>query len=318
MCLPVLRARRLPPPHLVPTGATRASARARPDAAGDARPRAHQLRPADQLLARLARVRVRRRARSTAAFRLYMLPAGHLQRGGGDRAVPVALAPRRAPRLRRPAARARANGVRQIAMLLIPRRGDHRGARRAAHAARLPARRVRRRSRPTRSRTALFWFASRCRSAAPTCCSRARSSRSSARGSRPRLAVGLAGRQRRRLARAYKPLGIAGIVIGTAVASAAMAVAQTSSCAAQLHGFEIGADARGRGGHPRRRGAARSRRLRGLGRPGLALGRSLLAQLVSVGCGHAARAACVYAVAVIALRDSGGAADHRPHRAARE
>ena len=38
----------------------------------------------------------------------------------------------------------------------------------------------------------------------------------------------------------YEPLGIAGIVIGTAVASAAMTVAQAFFLRRELHGFEIG------------------------------------------------------------------------------
>jgi putative peptidoglycan lipid II flippase len=38
----------------------------------------------------------------------------------------------------------------------------------------------------------------------------------------------------------YSPLGIAGIVIGTAVASAAMTVAQAFFLRRRLHGFEIG------------------------------------------------------------------------------
>ena len=78
------------------------------------------------------------------AFRLYMLPQGIFS---------VAVATVLFPTLSRLAARRdydglrhrSANGVRQIALLLIPAAVVHRGARRAAHAARLPARRVRRR-----------------------------------------------------------------------------------------------------------------------------------------------------------------------------
>ena len=40
-----------------------------------------------------------------AAFRIYMLPAGHVQRRDRDRPVPGAQPARRAPRLRRPAQR---------------------------------------------------------------------------------------------------------------------------------------------------------------------------------------------------------------------
>ena len=79
----------------------------RADAAGDHRPRDHQLRPADQL-DRSARCVSDQAPRAIdAAFRIYMLPAGHVQRRDRDRAVPGAEPLRRAPRLRRAARRAR-------------------------------------------------------------------------------------------------------------------------------------------------------------------------------------------------------------------
>ena len=53
------------------------------------------------------------------AFRIYMLPAGPVQRGDRDDPVPDALAHGR-PRGHRPAARTMANGLRQILLMLIP------------------------------------------------------------------------------------------------------------------------------------------------------------------------------------------------------
>ena len=119
------------------------------------------------------------------AFRLYMLPQGIFS---------VAVATVLFPQLSRLAARGdlgglratSGNGVRQIALLLIPAAFAHRGARRAAHPPRLPARRVRRRLDRRRRRGAVLVLVLAARSRAPTCCSRGRSSRSSARGSRPR------------------------------------------------------------------------------------------------------------------------------------
>ena len=148
MCLPVLRrvgfelkisfnfAR---PAH--PAGAAA-------DAAGHDRPRPHQLQPADQLDPRLAGERRGRRRRSTA-------------RSGSTCCRRASSRSRSRPccsrRCRRLAARhdldglrrASGNGVRHDRAVPDPGRRRDRGARRAAHAPRLPARGVRRRRRPT-------------------------------------------------------------------------------------------------------------------------------------------------------------------------
>ena len=100
----------------------------------------------------------------------------------------------------------------------------------------------------------------------------------------------------------YEPLGIAGIVIGTAVASAAMTVAQAFFLRRQLHGFEIGRTLRA---------------VAGILVAGALLGRRLLRGLVrrstrpsaapcspsSSRCSRAlALGSAVYAAAVLALR----------------
>jgi putative peptidoglycan lipid II flippase len=99
----------------------------------------------------------------------------------------------------------------------------------------------------------------------------------------------------------YGPYGIAGIVIGTAVASAAMAIAQAFFLRRQLHGFEIGRTLRAVAG------MLVASALLGVVSYEVwnvlddALGRSLIAQLVSVIAAMVAGAA-VYAGAVLALR----------------
>jgi putative peptidoglycan lipid II flippase len=99
----------------------------------------------------------------------------------------------------------------------------------------------------------------------------------------------------------YEPYGIAGIVIGTAVASAAMAVAQAVFLRRQLHGFEIGRTLRAVAG------ILASSALLGVVSYGVwygldqALGTSLLGQLVSV-LSALALGSAVYAAAVLALR----------------
>ncbi len=142
-----------------------------------------------------------------------------------------------------------------------------------------------------------------CRSRGSTCCSRGRSSASSDRGSSPALSaivlvlnvavsIALAG-----------PLGIAGIVIGTVVSTFAMTLAAGAAAAHRA------ARAPGGGAHPARdrpdarRGArARRRLLRASGgRSTTSSGRSLPAQICSVGLGLAAGVA-VYAAGVLALR----------------
>jgi putative peptidoglycan lipid II flippase len=99
----------------------------------------------------------------------------------------------------------------------------------------------------------------------------------------------------------YEPLGIAGVVIGTAVASAAMTLGQASRLRLELHGFEIGRTLRGV--------AAMLAASALLGAVAYlvwaaldeALGRSLVAQLASVTVALAV-ASAVYAAAVLALR----------------
>ena len=222
----------------------------------------------------------RRRRAIDEAFRIYMLPAGHVQRRGRDRAVPDALAPRRARRPRRPARARCGNGVRQIALLLIPRRGRHcscspsrsRGSSTSA-ASSTPQ------STDARLRGAVLvlvlaavrgvnllltrtffclqrpWIADR------------------ARGRHP-------GRQRRPCrSRSTSRSGSPASCIGTAVASAAMTVAQALLPArASCGGLRDGARRCGRSrGCSSPRVAARRRRLRRLVRRSTALlGRSLL------------------------------------------
>ncbi len=124
------------------------------DAAGHDQPRDHQLRPADQLLARHAR------ERGGAARDRRRLPhlhaaAGHVQRRGRDRAVPGPVPLRRPPRPARPAPH---DGRRHAPDLDAADAGgrDHDGAGGADHAARLPARRVRRRVDRARLHRALL------------------------------------------------------------------------------------------------------------------------------------------------------------------
>ena len=118
-----------------------------------------------------------------AAFRIYMLPQGMFS---------VAVATVLFPALSRLATRRdlaglRAligSGMRQIALLLIPSARGVRRARDADRPARLRARRLRRRVDEPGERGAVLVLASRCRSPASRCCSRAASSASSGRGCR--------------------------------------------------------------------------------------------------------------------------------------
>jgi putative peptidoglycan lipid II flippase len=99
----------------------------------------------------------------------------------------------------------------------------------------------------------------------------------------------------------YGPFGIAGIVIGTAVASAVMTALQAQGLRVLLRGFEVGRTLRTAGAI-----LIASVPL-GLVAYGVwygldqALGRSLIAQAISVGCAIAAGTA-VYIGAVLALR----------------
>ena len=124
----------------------------RADAAGDDRPRAHQLQPADQLDARLAGLRRRRRARSTPRSASTCCPQGMFS---------VAIATVLFPALSRFAARSDYDGLRDAASAPACGRSSCCSSRRrrrrssladADHAADLPARRVR--ARVDRARVA--------------------------------------------------------------------------------------------------------------------------------------------------------------------
>jgi putative peptidoglycan lipid II flippase len=99
----------------------------------------------------------------------------------------------------------------------------------------------------------------------------------------------------------YKPLGIAGVVIGTAVASAAMTLGQAYRLRLELHGFEIGRTLRGVAAMLAASallGAVAYFAWKGLDS---ALGRSLPAQVVSVIAALAVSSA-LYGVLVYAMR----------------
>ena len=301
MCLPVLQARRLPASRSRSTGATRASSSVLmlmlPVTIGLGLINFNLL--INSMLGSL--VSERRRARSTRAFRIYMLPQGMF-----SVAVATVLFPRSAASppaatydgLRATSAQRRAPD-RPAA---DPGRVATARARRADHPPRLRARRVRRRVDRRRGRGAVLVLASACRSAAPTCCSRARSSapapvdpdRAGRRDLLVNVGVSLA---------LYEPFGIAGIVIGTAVGSAAMTVAQAYFLRRELRRLRVGADAAA----PSRgmlvgRGAARRRRLRGLGAARRrARARRCSPRSSSVGVALALGSA-VYAAVVLALR----------------
>jgi putative peptidoglycan lipid II flippase len=233
------------------------------------------------------------------AFRLYMLPQGIFS---------VAVATVLFPALSRLAARRdydglrhrSGNGVRQIAMLLIPaavftavlaepltRLVYQRGAFGAASTDEVSE--------------ALFWFSF----SLPFSGANLLLTRTFFSLQRPWFPTALAGGSLLvnlgvSLA-LYEPYGIAGIVIGTAVASAAMAVAQAFFLRRQLHGFEIGRTLK-----------AVAAILVASALLGVvsyevwnvldeALGRSLLAQLVSV-LSAMVLGSAVYAGAVLALR----------------
>jgi len=233
------------------------------------------------------------------AFRIYMLPQGMFS---------VAVATVLFPAISRLAARrdydglrhSSANGVRQIALLLIPSavatavlatpitRLVYEGGTFGAESTRLVS-------------EALFWFSfSLPFAGANLMLTRTYFSLQApwtptalALGSLiVNLAVSLA---------LYEPLGIRGVVIGTAVANAAMTAAQAAFLRPRLHGIELGTTL-----------AAVARMLLAAAALGVvtyvvwygldqALGRSRGAQVISVGGGLIAGAA-VYAAAVFALR----------------
>jgi putative peptidoglycan lipid II flippase len=233
------------------------------------------------------------------AFRLYMLPQGMFS---------VAVATVLFPALSRLAARrdfdglrrASGNGVRQIALLLIP------AAVGTAVLAEPLTRVVYQRGEFGTASTdavseALFWFSF----SLPFAGANLLMTRTFFSLRRPWVPTALAGMTLVVNAAVsfalYKPLGIGGVVLGTGVASAAMTVAQAYWLRRELHGFEIGRTLRAVAA------MLAASALLGVVAYGLwyllddLLGRSLLAQLVSVtvalGVGSA-----VYGVAVLALR----------------
>ena len=233
------------------------------------------------------------------AFRLYMLPQGMFS---------VAVATVLFPALARLAARrdydglrrASGNGVRQIALLLIP------AAVGTAVLAEPLTRLVYQRGEFGPSSTdavseALFWFSF----SLPFAGANLMLTRTFFSLQRPWVPTALAGVTLLVNAAVsvalYSPLGIAGVVIGTAVASAVMTVGQAHYLRRELHGFEIGRTLRAVAA------ILAASALLGLVAFGLwhlldgLLGRSLPAQLVSVvvalGVGSA-----VYGAAVLALR----------------
>jgi putative peptidoglycan lipid II flippase len=233
------------------------------------------------------------------AFRLYMLPQGIFS---------VAVATVLFPALSRFAARrdygglraTSGNGVRQIALLLIP------AAFATAVLAEPLTRLVYERGEFGATSTddvaeALFWFSF----SLPFSGANLLLTRTFFSLRRPWFPTALAGMSllvnTGVSAALYGPLGIGGIVIGTAAASAAMTVAQAYFLRLQLHGFEIGRTLRAVVGM-----------LAGGAVLGLvayavwdvldgALGRSLPGQLVSVGAALALGSGA-YAAVVLALR----------------
>ena len=172
------------------------------------------------------------------AFRLYMLPQGMFS---------VAVATVLFPALSRLAARrdfdglrrASGNGVRQIALLLIP------AAVGTAVLAEPLTRLVYQRGEFGTASTdavseALFWFSF----SLPFAGANLLLTRTFFSLQRPWVPTALAGVTLLVNAAVsfalYKPLGIGGVVLGTAVASAVMTVAQAHQLRRELHGFEIG------------------------------------------------------------------------------
>ncbi len=233
------------------------------------------------------------------AFRLYMLPQGMFS---------VAVATVLFPTLSRLAARrdfdglrrASGNGVRQIALLLIP------AAVGTAVLAEPLTRLVYQRGNFTAASTsavseALFWFSF----SLPFSGANLLLTRTFFSLQRPWFPTALAGvtlvvNAAISLA-LYSPLGIAGVVIGTAVASAVMTVAQAYYLRRELRGFEIGRTLRAVAA------MLAASALLGVVAYGVwhllddALGRSLPAQLLSVTAALVLSSAA-YGAAVLALR----------------
>ena len=233
------------------------------------------------------------------AFRLYMLPQGMFS---------VAVATVLFPALSRLAARrdldglrrASGNGVRQIALLLIP------AAVGTAVLAEPLTRLVYERGAFNAGSTdavaeALFWFSF----SLPFAGANLLLTRTFFSLQRPWFPTALAGVTLLVNAAVsyalYEPLGIAGVVIGTAVSSATMTVAQAYYLRRELHGFEIGRTLRAVAGilvASALLGVVAYGVWRGLDD---LLGRSLLAQLASV-IAALTVASAVYGAAVLALR----------------
>src|SRR3954463_5476246 len=233
------------------------------------------------------------------AFRLYMLPQGVFS---------VAVATVLFPTLSRFAARhdldglrrTSGNGVRMIALFLIP------AATATAVLAEPLTRLVYQRGQFGTASTdavseALFWFAF----SMPFSGANLLLTRTFFSLQRPWVPTALAGVtlviNAAVSAALYQPLGIAGVVIGTAVASAAMTLGQAYRLRLELHGFEIGRTLRGVAAMLAASvvlGAVAYFVWKGVA---AALGRSLPAQLVSVIAALAVSSA-VYGVIVYALR----------------
>ena len=155
MALPVLQDRRLPLRVVLRLARPARQARLHADAAGDARPRAHQLQRLRQLDPRRATSPTEAPRAIDAAFRIYMLPQGMFS---------VAIATVLFPQLSRLAARRdlaglRAHGRQRPAPDLpdaAARDGGDARPRRADHAPGLPARRVRRRRHGARRHRAVL------------------------------------------------------------------------------------------------------------------------------------------------------------------
>ena len=308
---PVLAAPAHPDPDQLPLARPADPARAAADAAGDDRARADQLQPADQHDFGFRDLRRGAGARSTTRSASTCCPQGMFC---------VAVATVLFPALSRLAARQdcdglralQGNGMRQIALLLIPAAAVTIALAGADHAARLPARRVRRRVDRARSPRRCSGSRFSLPFAASTCCSRARSSPSSGRGRRPRWPASRWPSTSASRAALYGPLGIAGVVIGTVVGERGDDRRPGVLPAPRIGGLELAHDAARtarRCSSPPRRSAA-SPTASGTCSTTL-LGAALLAQIVSVGGALARRASAVYAGARARDAHPRGAPDPR-------